>query len=100
MRLMAIGAVILGTAVMAAPAYAQVDGEHVLGDTGVGNGTQPPPGLYVATLYYRYGTDTIRNADSAKVTFTCSQPGSMALHALAPTFVYVSQRNSSALTTE
>jgi hypothetical protein len=74
------------------PAYAQLNGEHVLGDTGVGNGTQPPPGVYVATLYYRYGTDTIRNADGDEVTRDPSQPGSMTLHALAPTVVYVSNK--------
>jgi hypothetical protein len=89
---MAIGAVMLANAMMAAPAYAQLNGEHVLGDTGVGNGIQPPPGFYVAGLYYRYGTDTIRTADGSKVTIDPSQPGSMTLQAFALTVLYVSKK--------
>ena len=91
MRRLALGAAILGATIVAAPAYAQLNGEHILGDTGVNNGTQPPPGLYIAGLYYRYATDTIRDADGSKVAIDPSQPGSMTLQAFAPTIVYVSK---------
>jgi hypothetical protein len=75
---------------IAAPASAQLNGENLLGDTGVGNGTQPAPGFYVAALYYSYDADTIRNADGDRLTLDPSRPGEQKIHAFAPLMVYVS----------
>ena len=80
---------LLGVCV-ATPAYGQLNGENLLGDTGVKNGSQPAPGLYIANLYYRYGTDTIKDADGERVTPDPNQTGSQTLHAIAPLVVYVS----------
>jgi hypothetical protein len=74
----------------ATPAYAQLNGENLLGDTGVKNGTQPAPGFYVAHLYYRYGTDTIKDGEGERVIPDPDQRGSQALHAFVPLVVYVS----------
>jgi len=51
----------------AAPAQAQLNGENLLGDMGVKSGTQPDPGVYVSTIYYRYGTDTLKDARGRSV---------------------------------
>ena len=91
MRRLVISAALVAATIVAAPAYAQLNGEHLLGDTGVSTGTQPPPGVYIAGLYYRYGTDTIKKADGSRVTLGAGQPGSLALQAFAPTLVYVSK---------
>ena len=52
---------------VAAPAQAQLNGSHLLGDTGVSSGTQPAPGFYTALLYYRYDTDTLKDRDGTTV---------------------------------
>jgi hypothetical protein len=52
-------AVLAAVTFVAAPAHAQLNGENLLGDTGVKNGSQAAPGTYVGLLYYRYSTDTI-----------------------------------------
>lgn len=82
--------VLLLIVLAATPAYAQLNGENLLGDTGVKNGSQPAPGLYVANLYYRYGTDTLKGADGERITFDPSERGSLTLHAIIPLVVYVS----------
>jgi hypothetical protein len=75
----------------AAPAYAQLNGENLLGDMGVKSGTQPEPGLYLGSLYYRYRTETIRNANGDRVTFDPNQRGSQTIHANVPLVIYVSR---------
>jgi hypothetical protein len=77
---------------IATPASAQLNGENLLGDTGVRNASQPAPGLYAAFLYYRYKTDTIRDADGNKVVLDPTQAGSQSLTVLAPFVVYVSKK--------
>src|SRR5262245_48666930 len=52
----------------AVPAHAQLNGENLLGDMGVKSGTQPEPGLYISTLYYRYFTDTIKGPGGASMS--------------------------------
>ena len=70
MRCAAAGGLVISTIVLcAAPAYAQLNGENLLGDMGVKSGTQPEPGLYVSAIYYRYNTDTVRDAKGRKLTF-------------------------------
>ena len=80
------------TALTSVPAFAQLNGENLLGDTGVGNGTQPAPGWYVAALYYSYPTDTIRNGDGDPLSLDPSRPGEMTIHAFAPLVVFVTPK--------
>ena len=64
-----LGSVLVMSIVLgAAPARAQLNGENLLGDTGVRSGTQPAPGCYAGFLYYRYDTDVIRNASGEQIT--------------------------------
>lgn len=49
------------TALAALPAEAQLNGSHILGDSGVRSGSQPAPGFYTVVFYYRYGTDTLKD---------------------------------------
>jgi hypothetical protein len=78
-------------ALSAAPAQAQLNGENLLGDTGVKNGTQSAPGWYLGSLNYRYHTDTIRNADGRRVIFDPNRSGSQTIHATVPLVIYVSK---------
>jgi hypothetical protein len=71
--------------------YAQLNGANLLGDFGVGSGTQPAPGAYVGFIYYRYSTDTIKKADGSRLTFSSGDPASMNLQAVAPLFIVVSK---------
>ena len=77
--------------ILVAPAHAQLNGSHTLGDFGVQSGTQPPPGFYAALLYLRYDTDTIKDADGNTVRLSPQSPGSLAVSALAPMAWYVSK---------
>ncbi len=45
----------------AGPAAAQLKGHYIPGFTGLGNGTQPPPGVSIALPVYFYPTDTIKD---------------------------------------
>jgi hypothetical protein len=76
---------------LAAPAQAQLNGSHSLGDFGVQSGSQPQPGFYGALFYYHYGTDTIKNADGNTVSLSPGAPGSIGLSAVAPILWYVSK---------
>jgi hypothetical protein len=77
---------------VAAPAYAQMNGENLLGDMGFKSGTQPHPGLYVANLYYRYFTDSIKGPDGQPVILDPTQAGSQTIHAAVPLVIYVSPK--------
>ena len=76
----------------AAPAYAQLNGENLLGDMGVKSGTQPEPGFYVGSMYYRYFTDTIMGPDGDRVVPDPTGSGSQTIHAAMPLVVYVSPK--------
>ena len=76
---------------VARPAYAQLNGENLLGDNGVKSGSQPAPGLYLSGLYYFYNTDTIKDANGNRITFDPNRSGSQKLHVIAPVFLYVSK---------
>ena len=76
---------------VATPAYAQLNGENLLGDNGVKSGSQPGPGLYVSGLYYFYNTDTIKDANGNRVRLDPTQAGSQKLSVIAPVFIYVSR---------
>ena len=84
-------AVVAAAIATAAPAYAQLNGENLLGDMGVKSGTQPHPGFYVASMNYRYRTDTIRDANGKRLVFDPSQPANQSINAIVPLFIYVSK---------
>jgi hypothetical protein len=77
---------------LAVPALAQMNGENLLGDMGVKSGTQPEPGVYVATMYYRYFTNTITGPDGEPVVFDPTAAGSQTIHAAVPLVIYVSPK--------
>src|SRR5688572_1031718 len=78
-------------ALSSVPAYAQLNGENLLGDFGVLSGTQPAPGVYASFLYYRYDTDGIRDRNGNIVALDPSQPPSQVVQVLAPFVVYVTK---------
>jgi hypothetical protein len=87
-----LGYAVLALVTLAAtPAYAQLNGENLLGDMGVKSGSQPAPGLYVSGLYYFYNTDTIKDANGNPIRIDRSQPGNLKLQVIAPLFIYVSR---------
>ena len=92
MRSVLVGTMLALATCVAAPASAQLNGENLLGDNGVKSGSQPAPGVYAGVLYYRYGSDTIKDADGNRVTLDPGQNGSETLHAMMPVFIYVSSR--------
>jgi len=75
----------------AAPADAQLNGSHSLGDFGVQSGSQPAPGVYAALFYLRYDTDAIKDADGTTIRISQSDPGSFGISAVAPMLWYVSK---------
>ena len=79
------------TLLPALPAQAQLNGSHSLGDFGVQSGSQPQPGFNAALFYYRFDTDTIKDADGNTVSLSPATPGSLALTAVAPIAWYVSK---------
>ncbi len=76
---------------LAAPARAQLNGSHSLGDYGVGAGSQPAPGFYNVVFYYDYGTDTIKDANGDTVQPLPGSPASVDIRALANFFYFVSK---------
>lgn len=84
--------VLVMATLVATPAYAQLNGENLLGDMGVNSGTQPHPGLYVANIYYRYFTDSIIGPDGEPVIFDPTRAGSQTIHAAVPLVIYVSPK--------
>jgi hypothetical protein len=74
----------------AVPAQAQLSGSHSLGDFGVQSGSQPQPGFYAGLFYYRYDTDTIKDADGSTIGPSVGSPGSIGIAAAAPLLWYVS----------
>src|SRR6185312_1844694 len=73
----------------AAPAHAQLNGENLLGDMGVKSGTQPEPGLYVSSIYYRYFTDSIKDPNGKSLSLEPSGKANQTIHAAMPVVLYV-----------
>jgi hypothetical protein len=81
-RMSSVLALALGVlAVSPKPALAQLNGFNLKGDVGLGAGTQAPPGAYYGTIFYWYGTDTIKDLDGNKIN---SGNGSLNIFAFAP----------------
>ena len=72
------------------PAFAQLNGENLLGDNGMKSGTQAGPGVYLGFLYYHYDSDTIKSKDGTVLTRSPGDPGSIELNAYMPLVIYVS----------
>jgi hypothetical protein len=88
---LSLTAACLLTFLWTAPAQAQLNGSHSLGDFGVQSGSQPQPGFYAALFYLRYDTDTIKDAAGDVVRPAPDDPGSVAINATAPILWYVSR---------
>jgi hypothetical protein len=78
-RFFLLGMVCGLTLLLAAPARAQLNGSHLLGDFGVNSGSQPQPGFYAALIYLRYDTDEIKDADGNTVRPFPESPGSVTI---------------------
>jgi hypothetical protein len=75
-----------------APAQAQLNGENLLGDMGVASGTQPAPGVYVSSIYYRYDTDTIKDPDGNPLALDSTGTASQTIQAGMPLLYYVTPK--------
>ncbi len=73
----------------ATSAHAQLNGENLLGDMGVKSGTQPEPGLYVSTIYYRYRADSLKDAAGRSVNADPTGEAAQTINAGVPLVYYV-----------
>jgi hypothetical protein len=56
---------------LAAPALAQLNGQHIKGSVGLKAGSQPPPGGYVVIpVLYFYGADEVKNRNGEALPIT------------------------------
>ena len=67
-------------------AVAQLQGHHAKGGWGLQSGTQVPEGFFIAPVYTRFDSETLRNADGDKV----NQQGSLGVNALSAFLWWVS----------
>ena len=79
-------------AATATTAHAQLNGENLLGDMGVKSGTQPEPGLYLSTIYYRYGADSLKDAAGRSVNADPTGEASQTINAGVPLLYYVTPK--------
>jgi hypothetical protein len=84
--------VVLALAVFATPAYAQLNGENLLGDMGAKSGTQPAPGFYVGNVFYRYKTDTIKGPDGKTITLDPTGDAKQTINAAVPMAIYITNK--------
>ena len=84
---------------MATPAYAQLNGENLLGDMDIKSGTQPEPGLYISSMYYRYDADSINGPDGRAIPFDPTGAGNQTIQAACRSFSTSRRGRSSAPTT-
>lgn len=91
-RLLTASCALAITAMLASPAAAQLNGENVLGDMGVKSGSQPEPGLYVSSIYYRYFTDTLKDPIGDRIQIDPTGQASQTIQAGMPLVYYVSKK--------
>jgi len=91
-RRIAVALGIAATLATASPALAQLNGENLLGDMGVKSGTQPEPGIYVSSIYYRYRTGSLKDAKGRSVDADPTGDASQAINAAVPLVYYVMPR--------
>jgi hypothetical protein len=87
-----VAAGVLMATLWASPAAAQLNGENLLGDMGVKSGTQPEPGFYVSTIYYRYVADTIKDPNGKTLSLDPTGAGKQTINAGMPAVLYVSPK--------
>jgi len=71
-------------------AYAGFAGHNTKGDFGLQSGTQPPPGLLIAPMYYRYSGDTLRDSKGDKVSIDPEERGSLDANSYVLGFIWTS----------
>ena len=76
----------------AAPAAAQLNGGNLLGDMGIKSGSQPEPGLYISAIYYRYATDTLRDAKGNPLALAPTGTANQTIQAAMPLVYYVTPK--------
>jgi hypothetical protein len=86
------GTTLLAAMLCAPPAQAQLNGENLLGDMGVKSGTQPEPGVYLSSIYYRYFTDTIKDPNGKSQSLDPTGTASQTINAGMPVLYYVSKK--------
>jgi hypothetical protein len=83
---------VLAMAMFATPAYAQLNGENLLGDMGMKSGSQPAPGFYLGTLYYRYKTESIKGSDGESLALDPTGNGQQTIQAAVPMAIYITKK--------
>ena len=91
-RIRLASAALLVSVLFVVPAHAQLNGENLLGDMGVKSGTQPEPGLYVSTIYYRYRADSLKDARGRSVDADRSGQASQTINGGVPLVYYVTPK--------
>jgi hypothetical protein len=92
MQRSSVCAIALAAMLWASPAHAQLNGENLLGDMGVKSGTQPEPGIYVSTIYYRYNADTIKDANRRRISLDLSGIATQTIEAGMPLVWWVTSK--------
>lgn len=72
-------------------ALAGFAGHNTKGDWGLQSGTQPPPGLYLVPLYYRYDGSELKNRNGDKLRFDPEGRGSLDVNAYVLGVIWVSE---------
>ena len=90
-RILAIGLLTVAMVLALAPdsAEAQLLGANTLGDYGLQSGSQPPPGFWLAGVYFGYDGDKLIDGDGNE--FLPQLPGDLDVNGLALAGWYVTQ---------
>jgi hypothetical protein len=91
MRAYTIVSVVMTIILHAGPVYAGFAGHNSKGDFGLQSGSQPPPGFYIAPMYYRYDTDTLKDLDGNSVSLAPQNKGSLEANAYVLSLIWVSE---------
>lgn len=78
-------------ALHAEKALAGFAGHNTKGDWGLQSGTQPPPGLYLVPLYYRYDGSELKNRNGDNVRLDPERRGSLDVNAYVLGVIWVSE---------
>lgn len=66
-------------------------GHNTKGDFGLQSGSQPPPGLYLVPMFYRYSGDSLKDRDGNTVSLDPDGRGSLDVNAYVLGLVWVSE---------
>jgi hypothetical protein len=81
---------ILAIILMANPASAQLLGANTLGDYGLQSGSQPPPGFWLAGVYFRYDGEKLIDRDGNE--FLPEYPGELDVNGISLAGWYVTNK--------